>query len=159
MHCRVIRKKMMHWNLFFSSTHSSSITLRFRVWISKCLHDNDIWIPFLFFFISSFFSCLILLHISFHWFDLKVIEHKPYDQKADVFSFGIALWELLTGEVSIFVSSSKLCSASSFYSFLVSNVNPLYILFFVTSCLTLTWPHYKQQLVWCRRFVFFPLCG
>lgn len=140
--------------------------LSFRVWISKCLHDNDIWIPFLFFFLS-FFSCLILLHISFRWSDLKVIEHKPYDQKADVFSFGIALWELLTGEVSIFVSSSKLSFAllHLFICFLSQTLisllpaNPFYILFFVTSCLTLTWPHYKQQLVWCRRSVSFPLCG
>lgn len=31
---------------------------------------------------------------------IKVIEHKPYDHKADVFSFAIVLWELLTGEVS-----------------------------------------------------------
>lgn len=26
----------------------------------------------------------------------QVIEHKPYDEKADVFSFAIVLWELLT---------------------------------------------------------------
>ncbi|KAH1057027.1 hypothetical protein J1N35_035092 [Gossypium stocksii] len=28
-----------------------------------------------------------------------VIEHKPYDHKADVFSFRIVLWELLTGKL------------------------------------------------------------
>lgn len=29
----------------------------------------------------------------------KVIEHKPYSHKADVFGFGITMWELHTGKV------------------------------------------------------------
>lgn len=29
----------------------------------------------------------------------KVINHQPYDQKADVFSFAIVLWELVTAKV------------------------------------------------------------
>lgn len=31
----------------------------------------------------------------------QVIEHKPYDHRADVFSYAIVLWELLTGEVRL----------------------------------------------------------
>ena len=46
----------------------------------------------------SSFSQRILLYQF-----LKVIEHKPYDHKADVFSFAVVLWELLTAKV---VSSS-----------------------------------------------------
>ncbi len=29
----------------------------------------------------------------------QVIEHKPYDEKADVFSYAVVLWELLTCKV------------------------------------------------------------
>ena len=36
-----------------------------------------------------------------------MIEHKPYDHKADVFSYGIVLWELLTGKVILGVFCLK----------------------------------------------------
>lgn len=36
---------------------------------------------------------------TYRWMAPEVIEHKPYGEKADVFSFGVVLWELLTGLV------------------------------------------------------------
>uniref|UniRef100_J3L919 non-specific serine/threonine protein kinase n=1 Tax=Oryza brachyantha TaxID=4533 RepID=J3L919_ORYBR len=36
---------------------------------------------------------------TYRWMAPEVIEHKPYDHKADVFSFAIVLWELLTGKI------------------------------------------------------------
>lgn len=36
---------------------------------------------------------------TYRWMAPEVIEHKPYDERADVFSFGIVLWELLTCKV------------------------------------------------------------
>ncbi|KAL1542858.1 Serine/threonine-protein kinase sty46 [Salvia divinorum] len=36
---------------------------------------------------------------TYRWMAPEVIEHKLYNHKADVFSFGVMLWELLTGKV------------------------------------------------------------
>ncbi|XP_021731067.1 serine/threonine-protein kinase STY8-like [Chenopodium quinoa] len=36
---------------------------------------------------------------TYRWMAPEVIGHQPYDHKADVFSFGIVIWELLTGEL------------------------------------------------------------
>eukprot|EP00873_Tetraselmis_striata_P034504 jgi/Tetstr1/454768/TSEL_041651.t1 len=36
---------------------------------------------------------------TYRWMAPEVIEHKPYNNKADVFSFGIVIWELLTGQI------------------------------------------------------------
>ncbi|KAK6118843.1 hypothetical protein DH2020_047410 [Rehmannia glutinosa] len=38
---------------------------------------------------------------TYRWMAPEVIEHKPYNHKADVFSFGIVLWELLTGKAAV----------------------------------------------------------
>ena len=46
------------------------------------------------------FTCLVLAPPPPpRWMAPEVIEHKPYDTKADVFSFAIVLWELLTCKV------------------------------------------------------------
>ncbi|KAI0500900.1 hypothetical protein KFK09_019118 [Dendrobium nobile] len=36
---------------------------------------------------------------TYRWMAPEVIEHNPYDHKADVFSFAIMIWELLTGKL------------------------------------------------------------
>ncbi|XP_077241358.1 serine/threonine-protein kinase STY46-like isoform X2 [Tasmannia lanceolata] len=36
---------------------------------------------------------------TYRWMAPEVINHQPYDQKADVFSFAIVLWELATGKI------------------------------------------------------------
>lgn len=39
------------------------------------------------------------LHVNYSF--IQVINHQPYDQKADVFSFAIVLWELVTAKVML----------------------------------------------------------
>jgi len=36
---------------------------------------------------------------TYRWMAPEVINHKPYDHKADVFSFAIVLWELVTSKI------------------------------------------------------------
>ncbi|KAK3122488.1 hypothetical protein QOZ80_8AG0614320 [Eleusine coracana subsp. coracana] len=36
---------------------------------------------------------------TYRWMAPEIINHKPYDHKADVFSFAIVLWELATSKV------------------------------------------------------------
>lgn len=93
-------------------------------------------------FISSFsYNCL---------FALKVIEHKPYDHKADVFSFGIVLWELLSGKV--------LCVCFLFFFYIVSFcffVCSLYLYDHILSASfhMNTWLRYRQLLGWSKRYI------
>ncbi|CBI20817.3 unnamed protein product, partial [Vitis vinifera] len=34
---------------------------------------------------------------TYRWMAPEMIQHRPYTQKVDVYSFGIVLWELITG--------------------------------------------------------------
>ncbi|EFJ32295.1 hypothetical protein SELMODRAFT_451542 [Selaginella moellendorffii] len=36
---------------------------------------------------------------TYRWMSPEVLEHKAYDHKTDVYSFGIMIWELLTGDI------------------------------------------------------------
>jgi serine/threonine protein kinase len=35
---------------------------------------------------------------TFHWMAPEILENSPYSQKADVYSYGIVLWEILARE-------------------------------------------------------------
>lgn len=42
-------------------------------------------------------DCMTAETGTYRWMAPEVIEHKPYNSKADVYSFGVLLWELMTG--------------------------------------------------------------
>lgn len=35
---------------------------------------------------------------TFHWMAPEILESKPYSIKADVYSFGVCIWEILSRE-------------------------------------------------------------
>jgi hypothetical protein len=122
--------------------------------------------------VQSFFICIWLLHhISLTYVPLvfdayKVIEHKPYDHKADVFSFGIVLWELLTGKVICFnrINETILFHMFSFSKcivFILSSTNLWSLRFHDNNLSSCEWypsfhmsscPRYKRQLAWSSRY-------
>eukprot|EP00798_Chlamydomonas_sp_ICE-L_P026183 gene26183-11908_t len=44
-------------------------------------------------------GCMTAETGTYRWMAPEVIEHKPYDNKADIFSFAVVMWELLTCRV------------------------------------------------------------
>ena len=68
---------------------------------------------------------------TYRWMAPEVIEHKEYDHKVDVYSFGILLWELLTGEVLPPVS---LCPVSHSIAFCLCRFHILVRLLFKLLC-------------------------
>lgn len=57
------------------------------------------------------FSCWYYLNVFIF---IKVINHQPYDQKADIFSFAIVLWELATAKVFSLLPCLLKCSIDYF---------------------------------------------
>ncbi|RWW22747.1 hypothetical protein GW17_00013037 [Ensete ventricosum] len=51
--------------------------------------------------VSIIFNAQLIVHLTgtYRWMAPEVIAHWPYDHKADVFSFGVVLWELLTSKL------------------------------------------------------------
>ena len=49
---------------------------------------------------------------TYRWMSPEVIRHEPYTQTADVFSYGVVLWQLLTREVP-FADKSQIEAAAA----------------------------------------------
>ncbi|XP_030950838.1 serine/threonine-protein kinase STY46-like isoform X2 [Quercus lobata] len=47
---------------------------------------------------ASSILCYDCRNRTYRWMAPEVIKHKTYDHKVDVFSFGVLVWELLTGK-------------------------------------------------------------
>ena len=68
---------------------------------------NYVFVWFFYLTENEFFFNITHKHTCGCFNYMKVIKHKPYDHKADVFGFGIVAWELQAREVSTTVCRRK----------------------------------------------------
>ncbi|KOM54111.1 hypothetical protein LR48_Vigan10g000300 [Vigna angularis] len=58
---------------------------------------------------------------TYRWMAPEMIQHRPYTQKVDVYSFGIVLWELITGMLPF----QNMTAVQAAFAVVTKNVRPI----------------------------------